>query len=194
MTRILVLYYSRHGAVAELADQIAQGIAKAGAEAIIRALPAADGSQSTRHPLFQPDELQLADGFAFGSPVRFGLMAAPLKQFWDSTGTEWIKGSLINKPAAVFSSSGSLHGGNEATLLGMLLPLLHHGMLPVGLPYSEPALHQTQGGGSPYGASQVTGLGGDRPLAKEAAELAVALGKRLATMAQILKQAGNVLP
>ncbi|WP_337840322.1 NAD(P)H:quinone oxidoreductase [Rheinheimera sp.] len=194
MTKILVLYYSRHGSVAQLAEQIALGVAQAGAEALLRALPATDGSQSTVHPLFQPDELLQADGFAFGSPVRFGLMAAPLKQFWDSTGSEWIKGSLINKPAAVFSSSGSLHGGNEATLLGMMLPLLHHGMFPVGLPYSEPALHQTQAGGSPYGASQVTGLSGDRALGKEANQLAVALGKRLATMAQILKQAGTQLP
>lgn len=194
MTNILVIYYSRHGAVAELADAIAQGIHQAGAEAIVRCLAGHDGTHGGHHPQLQLEELALADGFAFGSPVRFGLMAAPLKHFWDSTSTQWIQGALINKPAAVFTSSGSLHGGNEATLLGMTLPLLHHGMFPVGLPYSEPALHTTPAGGSPYGASHVSGLSGSDPLGKEAKQLAVALGKRLATMAQILSLAGNQLP
>jgi len=187
MTRILVLYFSRHGSVAALAEQLALGIHQTGAEAVIRCLPGSDGQPCGPHPVLQQDELRQMDGFAFGSPVRFGVMAAPLKVFWDSTGSQWLRGEFINKPAAVFTSSGTLHGGNEATLLGMLLPLLHHGMVPVTIPFTEPALHQTQAGGSPYGASVVSGLDGYQTASKEPLQLAVALGKRLATMARLMK-------
>lgn len=188
MTKVLVLYFSRHGAVAALADKIAIGVQQAGAEAIIRCIPPLEAEHSSRHAIVSMAELSQCDALAFGSPVRFGNMVADAKAFWDSTTSLWLKGDLIDKPAGVFTSSGSMHGGNETTLLSMSLPLLHHGMLLTGIPYSEPELHQTQSGGTPYGPSHVSGHHGDSKLSVDEQRLAIAFGKRLATLAQQLKQ------
>lgn len=185
---ILVLYYSRHGAVAALADKIAIGVQQAGAEALVRCIPPLDPQHASRHALVSQAELRQCDGLAFGSPVRFGNMVADAKAFWDNTTGIWLKGELIDKPAGVFTSSGSMHGGNEATLLSMSLPLLHHGMLLTGLPYSEPELHQTKSGGTPYGPTHVSGHQADNKLSVEEQRLAIAFGKRLATLSQQLKQ------
>jgi len=180
---VLILYYSRHGSVAALAEKIAIGVAAAGATAMIRTVPDFRNDQTPRHPWVQKDELITADALALGSPVRFGLMAAEMKAFWDNTSDLWLKGQLINKPAGVFTSSSSMHGGNEATLLSMMLPLLHHGMVLMGVPYEEPALHQTQTGGTPYGPSHVSGSTGTTLLSAHEQQLALAFGKRLATIA-----------
>lgn len=188
MTKVLVLYFSRHGAVAALADKIAIGVQQTGAEAIIRCIPPLETEHSSRHAIVSMAELSQCDALAFGSPVRFGNMVADAKAFWDSTTSLWLKGDLIDKPAGVFTSSGSMHGGNETTLLSMSLPLLHHGMLLTGIPYSEPELHQTQSGGTPYGPSHVSGHHGDSKLSIDEQRLAIAFGKRLATLAQQLKQ------
>lgn len=188
--QLLIVYYSRHGAVAALAEKIAIGAQQVGAEVNIRTVPALDGSVFGLHPQLTEQDLLEADGFAFGSPVRFGNMAAPLKAFWDSTSNLWIKGALMDKPAGVFTSSGSMHGGNEANLLSMMLPLLHHGMLILGLPYSEPELHHTQTGGTPYGPSHVSGLAGANQLTKDEHQLAIQFGKRLALAAIALKTSG----
>ena len=185
---ILVLYYSRHGAVAALADKIAIGVQQAGAEAQVRCIPPLDTQHASRHALVSKAELRQCDGLAFGSPVRFGNMVADAKAFWDNTTSIWLKGELIDKPAGVFTSSGSMHGGNEATLLSMSLPLLHHGMLLTGVPYSEPELHQTKSGGTPYGPTHVSGHQADNKLSVEEQRLAIAFGKRLATLSQQLKQ------
>jgi NAD(P)H dehydrogenase (quinone) len=187
-TQVLVLYYSRHGGVAALADKIAIGIQQAGAHALVRCVPPLDAEHASRHAVVSQQELSQCDALAFGSPVRFGNMVADAKAFWDSTTSLWLKGELIDKPAGVFTSSGSMHGGNEATLLSMSLPLLHHGMLLVGIPYSEPELHQTQSGGTPYGPTHVSGHHADRKLSVDEQRLAIAFGKRLATLAQQLKQ------
>lgn len=186
--RILVLYYSRHGAVAALADKIAIGVQQAGAEAVVRCIPPLDQQHPCRHSIVTTNDLSTCDGLAFGSPVRFGNMVADAKAFWDSTTSLWLKGELIDKPAGVFTSSGSMHGGNETTLLSMSLPLLHHGMLLTGIPYSEPELHQTQSGGTPYGPSHVSGHHADAKLSIDEQRLAIAFGKRLATLSQKLKQ------
>ncbi|MDF3125614.1 NAD(P)H:quinone oxidoreductase [Rheinheimera sp. 1928-s] len=188
--QLLILYYSRHGSVAALAEKIAIGAQQAGADVILRTVPALDGSAVGMHPHVTEQDLLAADGFAFGSPVRFGNMAAPLKAFWDNTSSLWLKGALMDKPAGVFTSSGSMHGGNEANLLSMMLPLLHHGMLIVGLPYLEPELHHTQTGGTPYGPSHVSGLSGSDKLSKDEHQLAVQFGKRLALAAIALKTSG----
>lgn len=188
--QVLILYYSRHGSVAALAEKIAIGVQQAGAEVLLRTVPALDGSSASTHPVVTEQELLQADGFAFGSPVRFGNMAAPLKAFWDSTTSLWLKGSLMDKPAGVFTSSGSMHGGNEANLLSMTLPLLHHGMLVVGLPYLEPELHHTQSGGTPYGPSHVSGTSGSPTLTKDEHQLAIQFGKRLALATIALKTSG----
>lgn len=185
---VLVVYYSRHGAVAALADKIAIGVQQAGAEALVRCIPPIDTQHASRHAIVSQTELQRCDGLAFGSPVRFGNMVADAKAFWDSTTSIWLKGELIDKPAGVFTSSGSMHGGNEATLLSMSLPLLHHGMLLTGIPYSEPELHQTKTGGTPYGPSHVSGHNADNKLSVEEQRLAIAFGKRLATLSLQLKQ------
>jgi NAD(P)H dehydrogenase (quinone) len=153
-------------------------------------VPALDGTAVSGHPQVTEQDLLDADAFAFGSPVRFGVMAAPLKAFWDNTSTLWLKGSLMDKPAGVFTSSGSMHGGNEANLLGMMLPLLHHGMLVMGVPYLEPELHQTQSGGTPYGPTHVSGLSGNPQLSKDEHQLAIQFGKRLALAAIALKTSG----
>jgi NAD(P)H dehydrogenase (quinone) len=197
MTEILVLYYSRHGSVARMARQIARGIdGVSGAQARLRTVPAvsaetekvaadvpADGPPYATHR-----DLRECDGLLLGSPTRFGNVAAPLKYFLDSTSALWLSGDLAGKPAAVFTSTGTLHGGQEATLLTMMLPLLHHGMLLVGLPYTEPALSATASGGTPYGASHVAGLGGSpRGLSRDEEQLCEALGRRVATLALKLR-------
>lgn len=185
---ILILYYSRHGAVAALADKIAIGVQQAGVEARVRCIPPLNSTHACKHAVVSLQELAQCDGLAFGSPVRFGNMVADAKAFWDSTTSLWLKGELIDKPAGVFTSSGSMHGGNEATLLSMSLPLLHHGMLLTGIPYSEPELHQTQSGGTPYGPSHVSGHHADNKLSIDEQRLAIGFGKRLASLSQQLKQ------
>jgi NAD(P)H dehydrogenase (quinone) len=187
-TQVLVLYYSRHGSVAALADKIAIGVQQAGAGAWVRCIPPLDPGHASRHAIVSKQELIQCNALAFGSPVRFGNMVADAKAFWDDTTSLWLKGELIDKPAGVFTSSGSMHGGNEATLLSMSLPLLHHGMLLAGIPYSEPELHQTQSGGTPYGPTHVSGHHGDSKLSVEEQRLAIAFGKRLAILGQQLKQ------
>mgnify|MGYP006281562487 CR=1 FL=1 len=189
---VLVLYYSRHGAVREMAQWIARGVESVpGATARVRTVPpvsavseaVAPAVPESGAPYAEPRDLEECCGLALGSPTRFGNMAAPLKHFLDSTSALWLKGALAGKPAAVFTSTGTLHGGQETTLTSMMLPLLHHGMLLVGLPYSEPALSATTGGGTPYGASHVAGATGDRALSEDEKKLCVALGRRLAAAA-----------
>lgn len=195
MQKILVLYYSQKGAVEALAQAVAHGIDSVpGCEAVLRTVPRVSTVCESSEPSI-PDEgapyvtlqdLKNCAGLAMGSPVRFGNMAAPMKYFWDGTIATWLSGELIGKPAAVFTSSGSMHGGNESTLLSMMLPLFHHGMLLMGLPYSEVALSETQSGGTPYGASHVAGANSTLPLTADEITLAKALGKRLAETAQKL--------
>jgi NAD(P)H dehydrogenase (quinone) len=184
---ILVLYFSRNGSVAALADKIAIGIQQAGAEALVRCIPPLDPAHASRHAIVSQAELRQCDGLAFGSPVRFGNMVADAKAFWDNTTSIWLKGELIDKPAGVFTSSGSMHGGNESTLLSMSMPLLHHGMLLTGIPYSEPELHQTQSGGTPYGPTHVSGHHAESKLSVDEQRLAIAFGKRLANLSLQLK-------
>lgn len=184
---VLVLFYSRHGSIENMAQAIALGVESAGANAILRTVPSlnqtdCDNPQNS-FPIISQNDLNECDAIALGTPCRFGTMAAPMKQFWETTSTEWIKGSLIDKPACVFTSSASLHGGNEATLLTLALPLIHHGMMLLGIPYSEPELNSTQTGGTPYGASHVSGLNNDSSLSKDEHTLCVALGARIARTA-----------
>ncbi|WP_126453929.1 NAD(P)H:quinone oxidoreductase [Sulfuriflexus mobilis] len=192
MQTILVLYYSRYGATAEMARRIARGVGEIdGMQAKLRTVPevsavceaTADTIPESGDPYVTLDDLRDCAGLALGSPTRFGNMAAPLKYFIDSTSSLWLSGALIDKPAAVFTSSSSLHGGQETTLMSMMLPLLHHGMLITGLPYSETELLSTQTGGTPYGASHLAGTESKLPLSEEEAHLCLALGKRLATIA-----------
>lgn len=192
MREILVLYYSHRGSVRALAEAIARGIDSApGASARLRTVPrvsatceaVAPAVPEQGAPYVEACDLAECAGLALGSPVRFGNMAAPMKYFWDNTVADWQNGTLAGKPACVFTSSGSQHGGNEATLLSMMLPLLHHGMLLLGLPFSEPELAHGSGGGTPYGASHVAGANGDPRLSDEEIRLAVAQGKRLAKLA-----------
>ena len=188
---VLVLYYSRHGATERMARQIARGVELAGLEARLRTVPvvSADCEASAPDipaegaPYATLDDLKGCAGLALGSPTRFGNMAAPLKYFIDGTSSLWLSGELVGKPAAVFTSTASLHGGQESTLLSMLLPLLHHGMLITGIPYSEPALLSTTGGGTPYGASHYAGADGKRGLDEQESALCRALGQRLAQTA-----------
>lgn len=192
MPEILVLYYSRGGSVARLARQIARGAEEVpGMQARLRTVPpvafvtrqAAPPVPEDGAPYVEPRDLAECAGLALGSPTRFGNMAAPLKHFLDGLGGEWASGTLAGKPAAVFTSTATHHGGQEATLLSMMLPLLHHGCLLLGIPYTEPLLSSTRGGGTPYGASHVAGPEDDpQPTAEEAA-LARALGRRLADVA-----------
>lgn len=184
---VLVLYYSRTGSTAQLAQYIARGIESAGIEAKLRTVaPVSTTCESIDPPV--PDEgapyatlddLRECSGLALGSPTRFGNMAAPMKYFWDQTSGLWLEGSLVDKPACVFTSSASMHGGQETTLLSMMLPLLHHGMLLLGVPYSEPALTATRFGGTPYGATHVA-YEDRRELVEEEIVLAKAMGARLA--------------
>jgi NAD(P)H dehydrogenase (quinone) len=193
---ILVLYYSRTGNVARLARQVCRGIeAVPGARAKLRSVPPVS-AESERPQRAVPDEgapwatledLAACDGLILGSPTRFGNMAAPLKHFIDQTGSLWAQGSLSGKPAAAFTSTQSMHGGQESTLLSMMLPLMHHGMLFVGVPYTEPAVNTTKSGGTPYGASHVVSAVPEGELSDEEAELARALGQRVAQIALKLK-------
>jgi NAD(P)H dehydrogenase (quinone) len=192
VSEILVLYYSRTGAVKHMAQLVARGIdSTPGARTRIRTVPAVSTVCEAVEPAI-PDsgapyaelrDLEECIGVALGSPTRFGNMAAPLKYFLDSTSGLWLRGALSGKPAAVFTSTGTLHGGQETTLLSMMLPLLHHGMLIVGLPYGEPELTTTASGGTPYGASHVAGPNADRPVTEDEQRLCMALGKRLASAA-----------
>jgi NAD(P)H dehydrogenase (quinone) len=192
MQDILVLYYSHRGSVRALAERIARGIESVpGIQARLRTVPrvstVCEASEpsipESGAPYIEAVDLEECIGLALGSPVRFGNMAAPLKYFWDGTIAAWQNGTLIGKPACVFTSSASQHGGNEATLLSMALPLLHHGMLIMGLPYSEADLSHTTQGGTPYGASHVAGSHGDPTLSEAESRLAFAQGKRLANIA-----------
>lgn len=192
---ILILYYSQHGATKQMAQFIARGVEQvAGMHARMRTVPKVSSTCEATAPDI-PDSgapyVELRDltecaGLALGSPTRFGNMSAAMKHFWDGTGSLWMQHALVGKPAALFTSSSSMHGGQESTLLSMMIPLLHHGMVIVGLPYSEPELNLTQTGGTPYGASHVAGLGSDAPISEAEKKLCVALGKRLAQTAQKL--------
>jgi len=195
---LLVLYYSRHGATRKMADLICQGIdSVTGCEARLRTVPAvstvtqASAPAIPDHgpPYVELDDLRECDGLALGSPTRFGNMASAMKYFWDGTSAEWLAGTLVDKPACVFTSTGSLHGGQESTLLSMMLPLMHHGMLMLGLPYTHPELMTTAGGGTPYGASHWAGLNGDRQIGEDSRTLTIALGRRLALTALKLRGA-----
>ncbi len=197
MTEILILYYSQGGAVKQMAQLIARGVESvSGAQARIRTVPKVSTTceatepdiPSTGAPYVTHQDLEACAGLALGSPTRFGNMAAPVKYFLDGTSGLWLKGALIGKPAAVFTSSGSMHGGNETTLLTMMIPLLHHGMLLLGIPYSEPQLGNTSSGGTPYGASHVGGALDDKPLTEDEQKLCFALGKRLAETALKLRK------
>jgi NAD(P)H dehydrogenase (quinone) len=195
MADILVLYYSSNGSVRALAESVARGIGTVeGMRARVRTVPrvspvtevAAPAVPPAGPPYVEPRDLEECAGLALGSPTRFGNMAAPMKHFLDTLGGEWTRGTLAGKPAAVFTSTSTMHGGQEATLLTMMVPLLHHGMVLVGIPYTEPDLNTTQGGGTPYGASHVAGALGERPVSDEEKRLALALGRRLAAVARKL--------
>jgi NAD(P)H dehydrogenase (quinone) len=196
MSYILVLYYSRHGATAEMARQIARGIEEAGVEARLRTVPAVstvceateDSIPTEGAPYASLDDLKECAGLALGSPTRYGNMAAALKYYLDGTSPLWMSGALIGKPAAVFTSTASLHGGQETTLLSMMLPLLHHGMLMLGLPYSETDLLHTRSGGTPYGPSHLAGPDSKLPLTEEEKRLCRALGKRLGDTSAALQR------
>lgn len=194
MPEILVLYYSRTGKVAQLARLVARGVEEAGLSARLRSVPpVAPVTETARAPepeegapYVTHDDLRACAGLVLGSPTRFGNMAAPLKHFIDSTAADWASGTLVGKPAGVFTSTSTMHGGQESTLLSMMLPLLHHGMLIVGVPYTEAALNRTLGGGSPYGASHVAGVSGDNAISDDERTLARALGRRVAEVAASL--------
>ncbi len=192
MTEILVLYYSRHGATAAMAQQIARGVEEvSGAQARLRTVPAVssaceaveDDIPASGPPYASHDDLRACAGLILGSPTRFGNMASAMKYFIDSSGDVWLSGALAGKPAGLFTSTSSLHGGQESTLLSMMLPLLHHGMLICGLPYSETDLMHTTTGGTPYGASHVAGADNKNPLSEEEKRLCKALGRRVAEVA-----------
>ena len=189
---ILVLYYSQHGAVQQMAQLIARGVDQVtGASPRLRTVPKispmCDAVEpeipDSGAPYVELKDLEECVGLALGSPTRFGNMASAMKYFWDGTGELWLKHSLVGKPAALFTSTGTMHGGQESTLLSMMLPLLHHGMVIVGLPYSEPELSTTQSGGTPYGASHLSGMANDQPITDTEKKLCIALGKRLAQTA-----------
>ena len=192
MAEILIVYYSRNGSVAQLARHVARGVEEvSGCNARLRSVPPVAAVTQVAQPP-EPDVgapyVSLADlrecaGIILGSPTRFGNMAAPLKHFLDSTGSEWASGALVGKPAAVFTSTSTLHGGQESTLLSMLLPLLHHGALIVGIPFTEPEVNTTTTGGTPYGASHVAGPSGDRPISEDERTLSRKLGRRVAEIA-----------
>jgi len=195
MAEILVLYYSRYGATAGMAQHIARGVEEIeGMQARVRTVPAVstvceateDSIPAEGAPYVSVDDLRECAGLALGSPTRFGNMAAPLKYFLDSTGSLWLSAGLAGKPAAVFTSTSSMHGGQETTLLSMMLPLLHHGMLILGIPYSETDLLHTDAGGTPYGASHLAGPDSRNPLTEAELRLCRALGRRLAETARRL--------
>jgi NAD(P)H dehydrogenase (quinone) len=189
---LLVLYYSRHGATKKMADFIAQGIESVpGCSARLRTVPAVSAvCEATESaipndgaPYVELSDLKDCAGIALGSPTRFGNMASAMKYFWDGTAADWLSGTLVGKPACVFTSTGSLHGGQETTLISMMLPLLHHGMLMLGLPYTQPALMSTKSGGTPYGASHWAGADNSKIITEDSKQLAIALGCRLAQTA-----------
>ena len=191
MKKVLVLYYSQHGATQQLAQLIARGVgAVQGVEAVIRTVPnvspetekVADSVPEEGAPYVTLDDLAQCDALAMGSPTRFGNMAAPLKYFLEQTTEHWFSGALVDKPAAVFTSSSSMHGGQEATLLSMMIPLLHQGMLITGLPYTESELLTTTTGGSPYGVTHVSGADSSLPISDDEKKLCLAMGKRLARL------------
>ncbi|HEX4986713.1 MAG TPA: NAD(P)H:quinone oxidoreductase [Burkholderiales bacterium] len=195
MQEILVLYYSHTGAVRQMAQLVARGIEKvpqsgARLRTVPRVSPVTQATEpevpDAGAPYVELADLERCAGLALGSPTRFGNMAAPLKYFLDGTGGLWLRGAMAGKPAAVFTSTASMHGGQESTLLSMMLPLLHHGMLVLGLPYSEPALMATRGGGTPYGASHLAGANADQPITEDEKRLCIALGTRLAETARRL--------
>ncbi|MHC6648178.1 NAD(P)H:quinone oxidoreductase [Alteromonas sp. HB246098] len=198
MQPVLVLYYSRHGSTKRLADAIAQGISSQNVPVIVRKVKSINELSSTSEdvsdvasstvPEVTIQELEQCSALALGSPTRFGNMAAPVKHFLDSTSSQWLKGALIDKPACVFTSSSSMHGGQESTLLSMMIPLIHHGMVICGIPYSEPELHNTTMGGSPYGVTHVAhhSLSAPQQLSADEKALCFAQGKRLATFAKRL--------
>ena len=192
MSYILVLYYSRYGAVKTLAQHIARGVeAVSGMEARIRTVPAVSPNTEATEPAIPEsgapyvtlEDLKNCAGLALGSPTRFGNMAAPMKYFLDTASSLWLAGNTIDKPAVVFSSSSSMHGGQETTLISMMLPLFHLGFILLGIPYSEADLNNTQSGGTPYGATHVAGVDNKRPVSEEEQRLCFALGKRLAETA-----------
>jgi NAD(P)H dehydrogenase (quinone) len=193
---ILVVYYSRNGSTAQLARQVCRGVEAAGATAKLRSVPpvSADSERPVRlvpdegAPWATLEDLAACDGLILGSPVRFGNMAAPMKYFLDQTSALWLQGALVDKPAAAFTSSQSMHGGQESTLLSMLVPLLHHGMLFVGLPFTEKGVNETRSGGTPYGASHVSSAATEGRLSDDEAGLARALGQRVARVASTLRQ------
>ena len=196
MSDILVLYYTQGGSVRRMAELVAEGIERiAGASARLRTVPKVAATTTLAEPAV-PDsgapycelkDLEQCIGLALGSPTRFGNMAAPLKYFLDGTAGLWLSGALAGKPASVFTSTASQHGGQETTLVSMMLPLLHHGMLIVGLPYTEPALSSTRGGGGPYGPSHVAGVADDQPVSEAERTLCIAQGRRLAEAALKLR-------
>jgi NAD(P)H dehydrogenase (quinone) len=192
MKEILVLYYSQTGAVRQMAQFVARGIEQVpSAAARLRTVPRVSTVAEAIEPSIPESgapyaeyaDLEQCAGLALGSPTRFGNMAAPMKYFLDGTGAMWLRGSLAGKPAAVFTSTASMHGGQETTLLSMMLPLMHHGMVLVGLPYTEAALNTTRSGGAPYGASHLAGPNADLPVTEEERTLCIALGRRLAEIA-----------
>lgn len=191
MKKVLVLYYSRHGATLDLAQRIARGVELVeGVEAILRTVPEVSAVceavepavPASGAPYVSMDELAEVDGLIIGSPTRFGVMSAPLKYFLEQTSVQWLSGNLTGKPAAAFTSTSSMHGGQEATLLSMLVPLLHHGMLVTGVPYSTSELMTTKAGGTPYGASHVAGVDNDQSVDEHEHAICIALGKRIAEL------------
>lgn len=197
---VLVLYYSRTGSVRTLASHIARGVESvSGIEARLRTVPAVstvceateDCIPEDGAPYCTEDDLRMCSGLALGSPTRFGNMAAPLKYFIDSTSALWLSGSLEGKPGGVFTSTSSMHGGQETTLLSMMIPLLHHGMVITGVPYTEPELTATSTGGTPYGPTHFAGLDNKRPVDDTEHKLALALGRRLGTFALRLAPSGG---
>lgn len=194
MANILILYYSRGGATAEMAHLIARGVEESHATATIRTVPPVSATCEASEPDI-PDsgppyatleDLQACDGLIIGSPTRFGNMAAPLKYFLDQTGGLWVSGALSGKPAAAFTSTAAMHGGQESTLLSMLLPLLHHGMLVCGIPFTEKALNESKTGGTPYGVSHWAGVNSDQDISADEKSLCLVLGKRVGSLAQKL--------
>ena len=196
MGKILILYYSRYGAVAEMAQQIARGVNEiSGVEAVLRTVPPVSPVTEIAEPpvpkegapFVTLEDLKNCDGLILGSPTRFGNMAAPLKYFLDTTAELWLSGALVNKPAAVFTSTASMHGGQETTLISMMMPLIHHGMIMVGIPYTEKELTTTTEGGTPYGASHLAGPESKLPLSETEKKLCRVLGKRVAEIAVKLR-------
>ena len=189
MSNILVLYHSRLGSIEQMARLIARGVESVeNCEAVIRTVPEVSANSEATEPSIPEsgdpyatlDDLINCDGVIVGSPTRFGNMSSAMKNFWDSTSKLWLNGDLVGKPAAVFTSSSSMHGGQESTLISMMTPLLHHGMLICGLPYTEHALNKTTSGGTPYGASHVAGTSNKNPISDDEKTLCLALGKRVA--------------